>query len=227
MGCRLSKTEKEEETKDFDKLEEKTSVPQVDPRLPIDAREAFKLKQSWKGIKRKIEETGVEMFIRLFKTNANLKYIFAHFSKLETEDDMRENEALEHHATFVMTTLDEAISNIDNYNYVIDHLHRTGATHQRFIDFSSENFGKIKEPFLEAVKITLGDRYTDYMANVYTKTIDFILSALSHGYLDKNQCYELQSTKSPGKNEQPDQVNGVPSSDQSGVPKIENSTKPE
>lgn len=54
---------------------------------------------------------------------------------------MRENEALEHHATFVMTTLDEAISNIDNYNYVIDHLHRTGATHQRFIDFSSENFG--------------------------------------------------------------------------------------
>lgn len=81
------------------------------------------------------------LFDRLFKTNANLKYIFAHFSKLETEDDMRENEALEHHATFVMTTLDEAISNIDNYNYVIDHLHRTGATHQRFIDFSSENFG--------------------------------------------------------------------------------------
>lgn len=81
------------------------------------------------------------LFDRLFKTNANLKYIFANFSKLETEDDMRENEALEHHATFVMTTLDEAISNIDNYNYVIDHLHRTGATHQRFIDFSSENFG--------------------------------------------------------------------------------------
>lgn len=81
------------------------------------------------------------LFVRLFKTNANLKYIFANFSKLETEDDMRENEALEHHATFVMTTLDEAISNIDNYNYVIDHLHRTGATHQRFIDFSSENFG--------------------------------------------------------------------------------------
>lgn len=64
MGCRLTKAEKEEEPKDFDKLEEKTSVPQVDPRLPIDAREAFKLKQSWKGIKRRIEETGVEMFIR-------------------------------------------------------------------------------------------------------------------------------------------------------------------
>ncbi|XP_022329560.2 neuroglobin-like [Crassostrea virginica] len=235
MGCRLTKAEKEEEPKDFDKLEEKTSVPQVDSRLPIDAREAFKLKQSWKGIKRRIEETGVEMFIRLFKTNSSLKYIFTHFSKLETEDDMRGNEALEHHATFVMTTLDEAISNIDNYNYVTDHLHRTGATHQRFIDFSSENFGKIKEPFLEAVKITLGDRYTDYMANVYTKTIDFILSALSHGYLDKNQCYELQSTKSPvtsalqtshpGEKTESDQANGIPS-DQS-VPKIEISAQSE
>lgn len=54
---------------------------------------------------------------------------------------MRENEALEHHATFVMTTLDDAITHIENYNYVTDHLHRTGATHQRFPDFSSENFG--------------------------------------------------------------------------------------
>lgn len=85
------------------------------------------------------------------------------------------------------------------------------------------------------MKITLGDRYTDYMANVYTKTIDFILSALSHGYLDKNQCYELQSTKSPvtsalqtshpGEKTESDQANGIPS-DQS-VPKIEISAQSE
>lgn len=94
-------------------------------------------------------------------------------------------------------------------------------------------FQKIKEPFLEAVKITLGDRYTDYMANVYTKTIDFILNALSNGYLDNNQCYELQSTKSPIKSET-DQANGVPSdqivpiieSDQT-VPTIEITTQAE
>ncbi|XP_062621642.1 uncharacterized protein LOC134283210, partial [Saccostrea cucullata] len=164
------------------------------------------------------------LIFRLFKTNSHLKYVFTKFTQLETEDDMRQNEALEQHATFVMTTVDEAISNIDNYNYVTDHLHRTGATHQRFVDFSSENFAKIKEPFLEAVKITLGDRYTDYMANVYTKTIDFILVTLRSGYLDKNQCYELQSSKSPTKTEA-DQANGV-SSDQS-LPKIEISSKPE
>ncbi|KAJ8308126.1 hypothetical protein KUTeg_013000, partial [Tegillarca granosa] len=135
-------------------------VPKVDPRLPLDAKQVFKLKQSWKGIKRKIEETGVEMFVRLFKTE-NIRYIFTSFKDLETEDDLRANEALEQHATFVMTTLDETISNIENYDYVTE---------------------KIRKPFLEAVQLTLGDRYTDYMSNVYGITIDFILKGVVDGY---------------------------------------------
>lgn len=129
------------------------------------------------------------LFDRLFKTNANLKYIFAHFSKLETEDDMRENEALEHHATFVMTTLDEAISNIDNYNYVIDHLHRTGATHQRFIDFSSENFGVsarwgTKVPQGVEFFFLPDDVYYMYnVPDVYLKLFFFSLIAFINGFL--------------------------------------------
>ena len=35
-----------------------------DPRSPLGSRQMFKLKQSWKGIKRRMEETGVEMFLR-------------------------------------------------------------------------------------------------------------------------------------------------------------------
>lgn len=129
------------------------------------------------------------LFDRLFKTNANLKYIFAHFSKLETEDDMRENEALEHHATFVMTTLDEAISNIDNYNYVIDHLHRTGATHQRFIDFSSENFGvsaRWGTMVPQGVEFFFLPDDVYYMYNVpdvYLKLFFFSLIAFINGFL--------------------------------------------
>lgn len=46
------------------------------------------------------------------------------------------------------------------------------------------SFQKIREPFLEAVKITLGDRYTEYMANVYSVTIDFILESLTEGYVE-------------------------------------------
>ena len=36
----------------------------TDPRLPLTTREVFKLQQSWKGIKRNMAGTGVEMFVR-------------------------------------------------------------------------------------------------------------------------------------------------------------------
>lgn len=189
MGCRQTKSGEDEKPSNEVKLDllgdnQGNGVPKVDPRLPLDARQVFKLKQSWKGIKRNIEETGVEMFVRLFKSNSYLIKIFNDFKQITTEDEMRANEALEKHATFVMATLDETISNIDNYDFVKDLSSRTGGSHQRFSDFQKENFKKVRQPFLEAVKITLGDRYTPYIENVYTLTIDFIIDSLVEGYME-------------------------------------------
>ena len=39
-------------------------------------------------------------------------------------------------------------------------------------------------PFLEAVKITLGDRYTDNMDTIYKITIKFILETFVKSYGD-------------------------------------------
>ncbi|XP_076097699.1 cytoglobin-1-like isoform X2 [Mytilus galloprovincialis] len=182
MGCSQSKQKvPTQQTKQEDN---NRPVCEIDKRLPLDDRQVFKLKQSWKGIRRNMEDTGMEMFVRLFKNNSYLIQIFKDFKELETEDEMRENEELEKHATFVMSTLDETITNIDNFDYIKDLAHRTGNSHQRFSEFQKENFKKIKIPFLEAVKITLGDRYTDYMATVYTITIDFVLDSLVEGYTD-------------------------------------------
>ena len=69
MGCRQTKSGKDEKSSNEVKLDvlggnQGNGLPKVDPRLPLDARQVFKLKQSWKGIKRNIEETGVEMFVR-------------------------------------------------------------------------------------------------------------------------------------------------------------------
>lgn len=73
--------------------------------------------------------------------------IFKDFKELETEDEMRENEELEKHATFVMSTLDETITNIDNFDYIKDLAHRTGNSHQRFSEFQKENFKVSKFDF--------------------------------------------------------------------------------
>ena len=36
----------------------------TDPRLPLNARQVFKLKKSWKGVKRDLSSVGVEMLLR-------------------------------------------------------------------------------------------------------------------------------------------------------------------
>ena len=38
--------------------------PSGDPRLPLDVRQTYKLQKSWKGIKRKITDAAVELFVR-------------------------------------------------------------------------------------------------------------------------------------------------------------------
>nr|KAG5704250.1 hypothetical protein BaRGS_012538 [Batillaria attramentaria] len=78
--------------------------------------------------------------LRLFKSNSDLKSLFQGFKDLKTDDELRSNEALENHATLVMTTLDDAITHIDNFDYVSEVLRKTGASHHRFEGFNSENF---------------------------------------------------------------------------------------
>ncbi|OWF35176.1 hypothetical protein KP79_PYT09656 [Mizuhopecten yessoensis] len=71
MGCKQSAPETntrsltaDPEEAMADKLPEPAPPAPTDPRLPLDVRQVFKLKKSWKGIKRCMESTGVEMFIR-------------------------------------------------------------------------------------------------------------------------------------------------------------------
>ncbi|XP_005092314.1 neuroglobin isoform X1 [Aplysia californica] len=153
----------------------------IDPRLPFNKQQIFKLLQSWRGIKRNMSEAGVEMFAQLFKTSSHLQTMFQGFKDIRSDDELRSNEALEYHATLVMTTLDDAITHIDNYDFVKQLLSKTGASHVKFAGFKSTNFLAIKEPFLEAVRVTLGDRYTENMQNIYTIAIIFILETLKQG----------------------------------------------
>ncbi|XP_076464514.1 neuroglobin-like isoform X3 [Babylonia areolata] len=158
-----------------------TTTSKTCEKLGVSAKQLFSLRQSWKGIRRNMDGTGVEMFVRLFKSNGDLKNMFHAFKDLSSDDDMRSNESLENHATLVMTTLDDAITHIDNFDYVSEVLRKTGASHVRFEGFTSDNFWNIREPFLEAVKITLGDRYTDNMEGIYKVAISFILQTMSDG----------------------------------------------
>ena len=67
MGCRQSYFKNDTdlvEAECLNDVNENGTIYEVDSRLPLDARQMFKLKQSWKGVRRRnISEAGVEMFV--------------------------------------------------------------------------------------------------------------------------------------------------------------------
>ena len=69
MGCIQATDRKCENGKrinngSFTNLNVVEASTEIDSRLPLNVRQIFKLKQSWKAIKRKSTDAGVEMFIR-------------------------------------------------------------------------------------------------------------------------------------------------------------------
>ncbi|WAR18788.1 CYGB1-like protein [Mya arenaria] len=163
----------------------------TDPRLPLNARQVFKLKKSWKGIKRNMSQTGVEMFVRMFRGSEDTKVLFQKFRDIHSEDELRTNDNLEAHGTKVLEVIDDIITNIDNVDDVLDLLKMSGKMHKKFQGFTPSMFWRIEEPFIKAVMITLGDRYTDNMDVIYKLLIKFVLENL-----DKALVEELASSAS-------------------------------
>ncbi|CAC5361088.1 neuroglobin-1-like [Mytilus californianus] len=153
-------------------------------RLDLTERQIFQLQQSWKAISRKMEYTGINMFIRIFETHADLKKFFFMVENCSTIAEMRESKGLAKHVLMVMNTLDDTIYNLNDMQYVIDLLYDIGKQHRKFSDFRREFFLSVTEPFLLAVKETLGDRYTRNMATAYRRLIQFVVANIFQGFGD-------------------------------------------
>ena len=52
-------------------------------------------------------------------------------------------------------------------------------------------FQRVKAPFVEAIRETLGDRFTISIENVFIKTLDFLLTAVENNFRE----YEEQKSK--------------------------------
>jgi len=181
-GNRDNAKSKNQSSKSAKGVNEPPPPAPTDPRLPLTARQVFSITKSWKGIARAMEQTGVLMFIKLFEEHIELLELFSKFRNLKTREAQSESEELQEHAAKVMNTLDEAIKALENIDFFFEYLHQVGRTHHKLPGFHKEYFWKIEKPFLEAVKETLGDRYTDNIESIYTITIKFILETLVKGF---------------------------------------------
>lgn len=106
--------------------------------------------------------------------------MFKVFEEFDDLEEMRESQQLENHASLVMYTIDEAIASIEDVDFVVELLRKIGRTHT-MANFNSELFWKIEQPFLQAVKETLEDRYTKNMEEIYKITFRFIVETLIGG----------------------------------------------
>lgn len=174
MGCELGKLTKSGA--------EQASPPKQDPRLPLTAKQKYSMLASWKGISRAMEQTGVYMFIKLFEEHEELLELFAKLKELRTKEEQASSLELQEHATKVMNTLDEGIKELDDLDTFFTFLTQIGQSHKKIPGFKPDYFWKIEKPFLEAVEMTLGDRYTENVENIYKVTIKLIIETLVNGY---------------------------------------------
>jgi len=75
----------------------------------------------------------------MFEARGDVMPMFEQFRSVDRAD-LGTSKALENHALLVMNALDEAITNMDDPEYLIDMLLTTGKTHQRFENFNPEMF---------------------------------------------------------------------------------------
>ena len=75
----------------------------------------------------------------MFETRADVMAMFEQFRSVD-KADLGTSQALENHALLVMNALDEAITNLDDPEFLVDMLLTTGKSHQRFENFSMQIF---------------------------------------------------------------------------------------
>ncbi|XP_012284967.1 neuroglobin [Orussus abietinus] len=181
MGCELGKLTSST-TRNQTGRESPPPPAATDPRLPLTAKQKYTILASWRAVARAMEPTGVYMFVKLFEDNAELLNMFTRFRDLKTKEQQSSSMELAEHAVTVMTTLDEGIKGLDDMDVFLTYLHQVGASHLRIPGFDRQYFWKIEEPFLEAVKRTLEDRYTENVEHIYKLTIKFIIETLIDGF---------------------------------------------
>ncbi|BFZ11641.1 hypothetical protein BsWGS_14680 [Bradybaena similaris] len=152
--------------------------PTTDARLPLTAMQIFKLKKNWKGVKRRLDDTGVEMLIRLFRLEPSTQAQFRDIRHLETEEKLRNSEDMEKHGGKMMASLDDIVNNIENVDNALDKISQLAQQHREFPGFTADQFMLMEQPFLDAMRIILDDRYTDNMDTIYRILIKFILEHL-------------------------------------------------
>lgn len=177
MGCIASK----DSTPRNIELTE-VEVKEQENVMGLTKRQRFLLKGSWKGVSRELQLTGVRLFVQMFQTHPETLELFPKFSDLDSADKQQNSEVFKEHGEKVFIRIDEALASADDPDVLTSILLETGAYHKKIPGFKPEMFWYAEEPFLEALRVTLDERYTAQMDVIYHVISRYIIQTLIDGY---------------------------------------------
>lgn len=141
----------------------------VNPVSGLTKREIYTVQKSWAPVNANSFATGVELLTRLFRTYPETKEYFKMVKKLPEEEYTR-NPQFKAHVMNLMTSLNLAVTNLNQPEVVAAMMNKLGDSHKRR-QIKQNNFHQLKEVivklFIEVLKLdnaTLG---------AWGKTVDF------------------------------------------------------
>ena len=76
----------------------------------------------------------------MFETNQNIKGLFLKLKDARSIHELRTSKLLEAHALKVVHTIDDALMNFDDMDYVLAMLTNVARSHSRFLHFEADVF---------------------------------------------------------------------------------------
>lgn len=80
------------------------------------------------------------MLFSLFEQNEDLLNLFTRFQHLKGNKRLQESMELQEHAATVMSTLDQSINSLNNYDNFVTYLHSIGKLHRKVPGFKKSYF---------------------------------------------------------------------------------------
>ncbi|KAK3596003.1 hypothetical protein CHS0354_032521 [Potamilus streckersoni] len=148
----------------------------VDPRLPFsNYRQIFNIRNQWKAILRKWEDTAKENLIRFFQTFPNHREAFPKIKGITAEEEMRSNQDFEDTALDIFSVFDKVIEYLEDVDSAIQTIASSGPS----AGLTEQIIQDMRGPFMETLKTTLGsDRFTEATEENFKLLYDFVQSEL-------------------------------------------------
>ncbi|CAF4042995.1 unnamed protein product [Rotaria magnacalcarata] len=133
------------------------------------------------------EEVGISFMIRLFQTYPELRKLWIFAANLEIEHDIRSNAQARYHATKIMYTLNEIITNVEDYGKRRNILESLGKTHFAY-DVKPSDFQAAESTMAYVLNSILGNRFTPRHKQAWSYLFQQIIVDLGRGVEQQVLC---------------------------------------